>query len=185
MGKKFWASSIIVLALALTGCSATEEISQSPTPDPTPTIDQQLVPSEEPKNVETVDSNLFLTSYGDIVFKVGEGPTWCTISEFDDFVICEHREFDATYLPLPVPADCEFTYGYQIRLLGSSQAGKAAEFTCANAAWSDASMAPILEDGQRIEAFGFSCFVEGTAARCENQSGDYIVLGPDVWALSE
>ena len=121
-----------------------------------------------------------------MIFKVGDGPTWCTMSEFDNFVICEHREFDAKYEQLPLPADCQYTYGYQLRLRGAPVEGsKMAEFTCANANWSDPSAAPILASGERITTFGFSCFVEKQAARCENSMGDFIVLGPDAWAMSE
>ena len=60
-----------------------------------------------------------------------------------------------------------------------------AEFTCANANWSDASASPALASGQRITTYGFSCFVEGQVARCENGSGDFIVLGPEAWATSD
>jgi hypothetical protein len=78
------------------------------------------------------------------------------------------------------------TYGYQLRLRGAPAEGfKMAEFTCANANWSDPSTAPILASGERITTFGFSCFVEKQAARCENAMGDFIVLGPEAWAMSE
>jgi hypothetical protein len=108
------------------------------------------------------------------------------MSEFDNFVTCEHREFDVKYEQLPVPEDCQYTYGYQLRLRGAPTEGfKMAEFTCANANWSDPSTAPILASGERITTFGFSCFVEKQAARCENALGDFIVLGPEAWAMSE
>jgi len=135
-----------------------------------------------------VDSDLFLVEYGeyrDVIFKVGNGPTWCAISEFDDMAICEHKETEVRYEPLPIPADCNFTYGNQIKLLGSAVAGeKTADFTCANSPYSDASTSPVLADGEQITAFGFSCFVQGETARCENSTGDFIVLGPDAWAKS-
>jgi len=185
MGKLFFVSCFAVLSLTLSGCVA-EDPSGQPTPEPTPTIDQALVPTAPPADVVDVDPNKFLSSYGDLIFKVGDGPTWCTVSEFDNFVICEHKEFDAKYEPLPLPADCEYTYGYQLRLRGEAIDGsKVAEFTCANAAWADASQAPILASGERISAFGFTCFVSGTSARCENLMGDFIVLGPKAWALSD
>jgi hypothetical protein len=116
---------------------------------------------------------------------VGTGPTWCTLSEYDDIAICEHKETEVRYEPLPIPADCVYTYGNQIKLLGSPVAGqKNADFTCANSPYSDASTSPSLADGEQITAFGFTCFVEGETARCENQAGDFIVLGPDAWAKS-
>lgn len=186
MGKNIFAIGAVTLALLLAGCTPVDDGAIAPTPEPTPTIDETLIPSDPPKDVVDVDPNKFLTSYGDVIFKVGDGPTWCTMSEFDDFVICEHLEFSARYEPLPVPEDCPYSYGYQIRLLGSVKPGlKMADFTCANATWSDASEAPMLEDGQRITAFGFTCFVEGQSARCENGFGDFIVLGPDAWGKSD
>lgn len=185
MGKKFFVSGVLALSLAVSGC-ATQEVDETASPEPTPTVDQSLIPSEPPSDVYDVDSAAFLTGYGDIIFKVGDGPTWCTISEFDDFVICEHREFDAQYAQIPTPAECELSYGYQMRLRGSPVEGsKMAEFTCANANWSDPSSAPVLNSGERITAYGFSCFVEGQSARCENATGDFIVLGPKAWAVSD
>jgi hypothetical protein len=185
MSKFSLGSSLLVAALLLTGCTAEGDVAE-PSPEPTPTIDQKLVPTEPPADVVDVDPAAFLTSYGDVIFKVGDGPTWCTMSEFDDFVTCEHKEFDAKYELLPVPEDCQYTYGYQLRLYGSPVEGsKMAEFTCANANWSDASSSPALASGQRITTYGFSCFVEGQVARCENGSGDFIVLGPEAWATSD
>jgi hypothetical protein len=183
MGFSKLTSLALGLTLVLTGCSVN---STTEDPDPTPTIDSSLIPQVPAEGLVDVSPDQFLTSYGDVIFKVGDGPTWCTMSEFDDFVICEHKEFDAKYQQLERPADCEYTYGYQMRLRGSEPVtGKIAEFTCANAAWSDASLSPKLESGQRIIAFGFRCFVQGTAARCENQTGDFIALGPEAWAMSD
>lgn len=185
MGKIFLGSSLLVLGLLLSGCVAEGE-AIVPEPDASPSIDQNLVPTAPPAEVVDVDPAGFLTSYGDVIFKVGDGPTWCTMSEFDDFVICEHKEFDAKYAALPVPEDCEYTYGYQLRLRGTPVDGtKMAEFTCANANWSDPSTSPALASGEKITTFGFSCFVDGQTARCENANGDYIVLGPNVWAMSD
>ena len=178
-------SSLVISALLLTGCAASEELSE-PGPEASPTIDEALIPTAPPADVVNVDPTGYLTSYGDVIFKVGDGPTWCTMSEFDDFVICEHKEFDAKYELLPVPEDCQYTYGYQLRLRGSEVAGsKMAGFTCANANWSDPSASPVLASGERITTFGFSCFVEGQVARCENSTGDFIVLGPEAWAASD
>lgn len=183
MGIRHIAPALLAISLTLTGCTAVES---GDGPEETPTIDQGLIPTAPPEDVVDVDSNLFLTSYGDVVFKVGDGPTWCSLSEFDGFAICEQREFDATYEPIPAPEDCEFTYGYQLKLRSNPVAGsKMAEFTCASANWSDASVAPKLASGERITAFGFTCFVQETTARCENNNGDFIALGPDAWALSE
>jgi hypothetical protein len=185
MSKFSLGSSLLTATLLLAGCAAETEDS-TPVVTPSPVIAPELIPTAPPEEVVDVIPEGFLTSYGDIIFKVGDGPTWCTMSEFDDFVMCEHREFDAKYEQLPLPEDCQYTYGYQLRLRGSPVEGsKMAEFTCANANWSDPSAAPILASGERITTFGFSCFVEKQAARCENSMGDFIVLGPDAWAMSE
>jgi hypothetical protein len=185
MGKLFLGASLLSLSLVFSGCSIQSE-EADPTPDPTPTVDQELVPTAPPAEVVDVDPAAYLTNYGDVIFKVGDGPTWCTMSEFDDFVICEHTELDAKYEQLPIPDDCQYSYGYQLRLRGNPVEGSSmAGFTCANANWSDASVSPVLKSGERITSFGFSCFVEGQAARCENGSGDFIVLGPEAWATSD
>jgi hypothetical protein len=184
MGKLFLITGVLVACLGLAGCSVAEDPSNS-SPSASPSIDEKLIPTAPPEDVIDVDPAKFLTSYCDVIFKVGDGPTWCTMSEFDDFVICEHKEFDAKYASLPVPEGCEYTYGYQLRLRGTPVAGsKVAEFTCANANWSDASNSPMLASGERITTFGFTCFVAGKVARCENSRGDFIVLGPEAWAVS-
>jgi hypothetical protein len=186
MGSKVIATVLTVLALSLSGCTLATENGETDGSDPTPTIDQALIPQEAPADVVLVDSELFFVDYGDIMFKVGTGPTWCTISEFDDIAICEHKETDVLYAPLPKPEGCEYTYGNQIRLLGSPASDeKAAEFTCANSPYSDASTSPVLSDGEKISAFGFTCFVLDETARCENSTGQFIVLGPEAWAKSD
>jgi hypothetical protein len=185
MGKTVLTGALLVLALSLTGCTAETTPTETDGSTPLPTIDQALIPQEAPADVVEVDPDLFLVEYGDIIFKVGDGPTWCTLSEYDDIAICEHKETEVRYEPLPIPADCVYTYGNQIKLLGSPVAGqKNADFTCANSPYSDASTSPSLADGEQITAFGFTCFVEGETARCENSTGDFIVLGPDAWAKS-
>ena len=185
MGKIFLGSGVLVLSLVLSGCSADGPV-QDLGLEPTPTLDQGLISTAPPADVVNVDPAQFLTTYGDVIFKVGDGPTWCTMSEFDDFVICEHKEFDAKYELLPIPEDCQYTYGYQLRLLGNPVDGsEMAGFTCANANWSDASSSPVLASGEQITTFGFSCFVQGQVARCENSTGDFIALGPEAWATSD
>jgi hypothetical protein len=183
MGQKAISIALLVLSLSLSGCSAETTPANPDGAQSLPTIDPALIPQEAPADVVTVDPDLFLVDYGDIIFKVGTGPTWCTLSEYDNIAICEHKETDVRYEPLPVPADCIYTYGNQIKLLGSPAAGEEmANFTCANSPYSDASTSPVLADGEQIIAFGFSCFVQGETARCENSTGEFIVLGPDAWA---
>jgi len=183
MGKTVLTSALLALALSLTGCAAVESPTSPDGSTPLPTIDQALIPQEAPADVVEVDPDLFTVDYGDIIFKVGSGPTWCTLSEYDDIAICEHKETDVRYEPLPVPTDCIYTYGNQIKLYGAPASGEAiADFTCANSPYSDASTSPALLDGEQITAFGFTCFVQRETARCENSTGEFIVLGPDAWA---
>lgn len=180
------AAAVLALSLSFTGCVAETTPTNPDGSKPLPTIDQSLIPQEPPADVVVVDSDLYLVEYGDIIFKVGTGPTWCTLSEFEDIAICEHKETDVRYEPLPVPSDCSYTFGNQIKLHGSPTTGAVtAEFTCANSPYSDARTSPALNDGEQIIAFGFSCFVEGETARCENSNDDFIVLGPDAWAKSD
>ena len=185
MGRTVLTSALLVLSIGLTGCTAEVTPTNPDGSTPLPSIDQALIPQEAPADVVEVDPDLFMVDYGDIIFKVGAGPTWCTLSADDDIAICEHKETDVRYEPLPIPADCAFTYGNQIKLLGSPATGEeTAYFTCANSPYSDARTSPVLADGEMVTAFGFSCFVEGETARCENSTGEFIVLGPDAWAKS-
>lgn len=186
MRKSVAAAALLALSLSLSGCVAETTPTNPDGSETLPTIDQSLIPQDPPADVVVVDSDLYLVEYGDIIFKVGIGPTWCTLSEEEDVAICEHKETSVRYEPLPVPSDCIYTFGNQIRLHGSPTAGQVtAEFTCANSPYSDASTSPELADGEQIIAFGFSCFVEGETARCENSNDDFIVLGPDAWAKSD
>ena len=84
MRKFSLGSSLLIAALVLSGCAAETETTDA-APDPTPTIDQALIPTAPPAEVVNVDPAAFLTSYGDVIFKVGDGPTWSTMSEFDGF----------------------------------------------------------------------------------------------------
>ena len=186
MGNKAISIALLIVSLSLTGCSAETTSTNPDGSQSLPSIDPALIPQEAPADVVQVDPDLFLVDYGDVIFKVGTGPTWCTLSEYDDVAICEHKETEVRYEPLPKPSDCEFTYGNQIKLLGSATTGEVtADFTCANSPYSDASTSPSLQDGEQITAFGFTCFVVGETARCENSAEDFIVLGPDAWAKSD
>ncbi len=186
MGHKAISIALLVVSLSLAGCSVETTPTDPDGSQSLPTIDPALIPQEAPADVVQVDPDLFLLDYGDITFKVGTGPTWCTLSEFDDVAICEHKETEVRYEPVPKPSDCDFTYGNQIKLLGRATTGEiTADFTCVNSPYGDASTSPSLHDGEQITAFGFTCFVVGETARCENSAGDFIVLGPDAWAKSD
>ena len=61
--------------------------------------------------------------------------------------------------------------------------GETAEFACAGGSYADPRGSNTLASGQRITMAPFSCFVEDVTARCENETGQYIALGPKVWAI--
>ena len=188
MGNKSLAALVLALSLGLTGCSAqqTPSASPTPTPDSTPTSEASPVPTEAPTDLVIVDPGKFMTSFGDLIFRAGDGPTWCTLSEAQNIAICEHSETDALYEQVPIPDDCSDSYGSQLRLLGKPLAGEqTAGFTCVSSLYSDPSAAPVLASGESVTDFGFLCFVEEQSARCENSNGDYIALGPKAWAHSD
>ena len=101
MGHKAISIALLVVALSLTGCSADTSPTNPDGSQSLPTIDPALIPQEAPADVVQVDPDLFLVDYGDVIFKVGTGPTWCTLSEYDDIAICEHKETDVRYEPSP------------------------------------------------------------------------------------
>jgi hypothetical protein len=190
MGNKSLAVLVLALSLGLTGCSAEQTPSASPTPNQTPdatsTAEASPVPTEAPANLVIVDPGKFITSSGDLVFRVGDGPTWCTLTEAENVAVCEHTEADALYDPVPIPETCENAFGSQLRLLSKPVTGEqTAGFACVSSLYSDPSAAPVLASGESVTDFGFLCFVEEQSARCENSNGDYIALGPKAWAHSD
>ena len=186
-------SRIAALALALTlaiglgGCASSGDGANSsgnsqsiPTPDPA------LIPPAATDANAAVPASTFSDGFGSFVFKVGAGPSWCTITLDMDQVICEQNEAAATYQPIPAPADCSGSYGYQIRLYGSKpKTGQVAEFVCSTGQWQDPTGAKVLPSGSKIVAGPFTCVVLDTAARCQNKDGKFIALGPKVWAVQD
>ncbi len=176
------------LAITLGGCSPSAGGDETATPgsssEAIPTPDPALLPDEPTDALTEVDSAQFDDGFGDLVFKVGEGPAWCTISEASGFAICELNEAAALYDPVPVPATCEYSYGYQLRIWANAPAeGDIAEFACSGGSFADASTAPILASGQKLTAGSFSCYVEDVTARCQNTVGQWVALGPEVWGM--
>ena len=187
MGRVLKSVFVAGVALILAGCASTPKAAPTMTPEPTPSVAASLIPTAPPVNVTDVDPANFAGDFGDYTFRVGEGPTWCTINDIGKFAICEQSEADANYAPIPAPASCEFSYGYQVKLFATdpTDGSKDADFTCSGGAYADPTTASVLNSGERISLDGISCFVQGTAARCENSAGKYIVLGPDVWAIGD
>ena len=83
------------LIFALSGCTLGADAGQSAnptatqTPMVTPTVDPTLVPTEAPSTIVDVDPVQFADTYGGYIFKIGTGPTWCSIGAKAGFAICE------------------------------------------------------------------------------------------------
>jgi hypothetical protein len=179
------------LAITLGGCSSAggETPSTDGSGNVIPTPDPSLIIPAVPAGLFEADPTTFDGGFGEFTFKVGDGPTWCTISPNQDapeqsFAICEHNEASASYPTIPIPDSCDYSYGYQVRLWANKPAeGDIAEFPCMGGSYADASSATVLESGQKLAVAPFICYVDNVTARCENENGNYIVLGPEVWAL--
>jgi hypothetical protein len=176
----------LVAALALAGCAPTAD------GNPTSTIDPALIPTAPPANAVQVDPATFDDGFGEWIFKVGDGPTWCTITPAEGseaaFVTCEQNEASVQYDPIAAPSDCTASYGYQIRLWGGKKDvsygnHKQAQFTCASSSYSDPSTAKVLANAEEITVGDIRCFVSEVTARCDNGNKNFIVLGPQAWAL--
>lgn len=171
----------LALAIVLSGCAgepSTTEPSQSSVSQPTP--DASLIPVAPDGQVKEVDYTIFDVGYDEYLFKAGDGPVWCTINSVDNWVLCEMNEAAAEYEPLATPETCEGSYGYQIKLFAdpSTEPG----FICSGGYYSDASVAQTLTTGEKITVGDITCYVNEITARCDNASGQYIALGPKVWA---
>jgi hypothetical protein len=174
------------LAITLGACASSDGGAQNPdnSVQAIPTPDPALIPDAAPAGLPEADPAVFSDGFGDFIFKVGEGPTWCSISPESGFVLCEHNEAAASYPTIPVPATCDYSFGYQVRLWAKQpETGQTAEFPCMGGSYADPTNAKVLASGQKLTVAPFSCYVEDITARCENEDGKYIALGPEVWAL--
>lgn len=184
--SRFTAAALaLTLAIGLGGCAASIDGATSPTGSQSiPTPDPALIPPAPASTITAVDAATFDDGFGSFVFKVGDGPSWCTINPDLNQVICEQNEAAASYEPIPAPADCSGSYGYQIRLFATKpDTGETAGFVCSTGQWQDPAGAKVLPSGSKVTAGGLTCYVKDTAARCQNESGQYIALGPKVWAI--
>ena len=174
------------LAITLGACASSDGGAQNPdnSVQAIPTPDPALIPDAAPAGLPEADPAIYSDGFGDFIFKVGEGPTWCSISLESGFVLCEHNEAAASYPTIPVPATCDYSFGYQVRLWAKQpETGQTAEFPCMGGSYADPTNAKVLASGQKLTVAPFSCYVEDITARCENEDGKYIALGPEVWAL--
>lgn len=183
MRRVLLALGAISLAAVLAACTPVD--SGSPSQSGLPSIDPSLIPTTPLPNTQDVDASKFKATYGDYIFKIGQGPVWCSINADSGFAICEQNEVTAQYEPIPVPDNCQFSYGYQVRLwqVKPKDSTGLAEFMCSGGAYADPANANILNSAERISVGGFDCWVDDVTARCENGKGNYIVLGPRAWAL--
>ena len=177
----------LTLAFGLGGCAAsTDGANPSNGSQSIPTPDPALIPPAPTETTTAVSASTYDDGFGSYVFKVGNGPSWCTITPDLDQVICEQNEAAASYQPIPTPADCNGSYGYQIRLFGTKPTDMAtAEFVCSTGQWQDPAGAKVLTAGSKITVGTITCSVKDTAARCENETGQFIALGPKVWAIKD
>lgn len=188
MRKAITLLSAIALALTISGCSTEDGTTPSPdgsssfsTPDPS------LIPVAPGTEVKAIDPSLFDVGFSEYLFKVGDGPAWCTINADEKWALCEQNEVAAEYAPVPTPADCEGSYGYQIKLYEDATTstlanGAAAGFMCSGGYYSDSSVAQTLNSGESVTVGNIKCYVNEITARCDNTNGQYIALGPKVWA---
>jgi hypothetical protein len=184
VGRKLLTIAVVGLSLMISGCAVTPSGPSDNTPAPTQTFDPALIPTAPPSDALAVDVKVFDTGLGEYTFKVGGGPTWCTLNPTDKFALCEQNEADATYDALTPPASCKLSYGYQFQLFGTKPSkGSAAQITCASGLYADPAQAQTLNPGETLTVGDITCFVTDITARCDNKSGNYIVLGPEVWAL--
>jgi len=188
MRKVVVVGALLALALGLTGCSPADGgSSATPSNSSDSGIDPSLIPPTAPASVIDVAADGYKQATGDFVFKVGTGPTWCTISPQFKLAICEQSEVATQYAPVAVPASCNYSYGYQVEIKDTkpTDGTDQAFFPCLGSTFTDPTGAQVLADGQRITVAPFNCYVAVDTARCENTDGSYIVLGPKAWALGQ
>jgi hypothetical protein len=185
MKRSFAVIISLGLAITLGGCVASDNAgNDTNSARPTPTPDQALVPEAPAADAVAADSAMYDTGFDWYSFKVGDGPTWCTIDAAADNVVCEQNEAAAQYEPVPAPEDCQGSYGYQIQLWANQpENGDMARFTCSSGQYQDPSVAQVLPSGQTITVASITCYVEQVTARCENENGQWIAMGPQTWSL--
>lgn len=182
MNRKFLAAALIGASLFLGGCAVTDG-SNNNGDGQFQVFDPADIPASAPSDALAVDPAVFANEYSEYSFRVGSGPTWCTINGEAKYVICEQIETDANYDALPVPDTCNLSFGYQFKLSETKPKDEdISRITCASGLYADGSASPTLNSGETITVGGITCFVSDITARCDNKRGNYIVLGPEVWA---
>ena len=180
MNRKISTIAVIGFALLLSGCAVTPGNTND---NQYQVFDPADIPTAPPADSLAVDPVVFDSGYSEYSFKVGGGPTWCTINAVENFAICEQIETDASYDPIPAPESCKVSFGYQFKLYSAQpKDADAAQITCASGLYADPSNAQTLNTGETLTVGEITCFVTDVTARCDNKKGNFIVLGPEVWA---
>ena len=179
VGRKLLTIAVVGLSLLVSGCAVTPGGTGTKTPEANQTFDPALIPTAPEEGSLAVEPKVFDNGFGEYTFKIGGGPVWCTANGEENFVICEQNEADATYDAVPVPSSCKLSYGYQFKLAST----KAGQIACASGLYADPSVAQTLNSGETLTVGNITCFVNEITVRCDNKSGNYIVLAPEVWAL--
>ena len=186
MRKVFGVVGALALVIALAGCTAdgTPDPTDSTSASSTNTPDPSLIPGAPDKDVKAVDPAMFDAGFGEYLFKAGQGPAWCTINTDEKWVLCEQNEASAEYAPVQPPSNCDYSYGYQLKLWEStpSDGTGIAGFVCASGYYNDPSVAQTLNANEKITVGGLTCYVSEVTVRCDNANGNYIALGSKVWA---
>lgn len=179
MGRKLLTIAVVGLSLLISGCAVTPGGNSTNTPESTQSFDPALIPTVPEEGALAVEPKVFDNGLGEYTFKIGGGPTWCTLNGDDKFVICEQNEADATYDELTAPSSCKLSYGYQFKLVSN----KPGAINCASGLYADPALAQTLNPAETVTVGDITCFVVDDTARCDNKDGNYIVLGPEVWAV--
>ena len=172
------------MVAALSGCAGNSTTDPTQSGAPMPTIDPALIPEAAASDLVSADPAIFDTGFGEYTFRIGEGPAWCTINYESNFVVCEQSEASAQYQPIPIPDTCDFSYGYQVRLWADAPSGSPiVDMPCSGGSYADPVDAKTLADREKISVNGLTCWVDQLNVRCDNEKGNYIALGPEIWAL--
>ena len=143
------------------------------------------IPDKPAIEAPVVNAADYSNSYGGYVFRVGGGSVWCTISETPNFVLCEHREVDVAYKLPAAPENCQGSWGYQAKLWAFQPSeGKIADWHCSSGLYSDPEGIFDLPTGSKIVVGQISCYAAETVARCDNEDGQYLALGSEIFGFS-
>ena len=173
MRRYFVTVLVAITTLVLASCTSSN--SDAPVGD---------IPSKPAADAPLVDAANYQNTYGDYVFRIGGGTVWCTINTQPEFVLCEHTEIDVTYKLPTAPDSCQGAWGYQAKLWGYQPSeGKVSDWYCSSGLYSDPEGIYDLPSGSKIRVGAITCYAAEQVARCDNESGQYLALGSDVYGF--